>query len=459
MSPAEKDLLLSLLDRVVKSEQSDPVPKPLSPDRYRAVLDLDLRNDGVDIAQLKVIVEQLIDETPKTSSTRFFNQLFGGREEIATVGEMLAVMLNTSMYTYKVAGPMVLIEHVITEEIIKRVGYGDKAHGTMSAGGSMTNLKAMIMARDRRDSQASEQGSQLNLVGYTSDCSHYSITKNAALCGVGRQRIRRIATDERGKMSMEALAKQIAHDKAAGMHPFFINATAGTTVLGAFDPISEIADLLEGYPEIWLHVDGAYCGSMIWSEQHRHLVSGIDRSDSFSVNPHKMLSTPLSTSFIVVKDRQHLYDSFDEPASYLYQTADDHLNPGKISMQCGRRNDALKFWMLYKEKGHRGIERMVDHQMSLAQQCRDYLSANPDYTLYPCHESVAVCFNYRDIPPKTLCNDLNQDGELMVGYGSFREEYFIRLVIVNADNTWDELKTFFDRLEAYVEKKYIENEV
>lgn len=322
----------------------------------------------------------------------------------------------------------------------------------------MTNLKAMIMARDRRDTKWSETGGTLQLVGYTSDCSHYSITKNAALCGVGRQRIRRIATDDRGRMLINALRQQIAEDKAAGLHPFFINATAGTTVLGAFDPIDDIADVIADHPEIWLHVDGAYCGSMIWSKQHVHLIKGVERSDSFSVNPHKMLSTPLSTSFIVVKEGKHLYDSFDEPASYLYQTADDDLNPGKISMQCGRRNDALKFWMLYKEKGHEGIEHMVDHQMALAKKCRDYLEAHPDYHLYSCHQSVAVCFNYRDIPPTTLCNDLNRDGEFMVGYGSFRDDYFIRLVIVNADNTWDELKTFFDRLEAYVAHKYIESE-
>lgn len=459
MLQEEKELLVRLIDYLLDLERKEPVVQPQSPESLSHLLSLDLEEEGLQIDELEQVVKELIKHTPKTSSRRFFNQLFGGREASASIGDILSVMLNTSMYTYKVAGPMVLVEQLLCREIADRIGYGDHAQGTMAPGGSMSNLMAMIMARDKADPTAKEEGVQRPLVGYTSEASHYSVLKNAALCGIGRSAIRKVQTDDQGRMLISDLQDQLQTDIKAGKVPFFINATAGTTVLGAFDDIVTIIEVAKVYRDIWVHVDGAYCGSVIWSRQHRVLLQGVDGSDSFSVNPHKMLGTPLSTSFLVVQDRSRLYASFSEDAGYLYQTADDDLNPGKISLQCGRRNDALKFWMLYKSKGHRGLEQMVDHQMTLAQQCRDYLRHHPDYTLFPCEQSVAVCFNYKDIPAEYLCNQLYEEGEMMVGYGAFRGESFVRLVIVNSQNSWDVLLDFFTSIEQFAVHKLIISDI
>ena len=230
-----------------------------------------------------------------------------------------------------------------------------------------------------------------------------------------------------------------------------MNATAGTTVLGAFDPIDAIATITEKY-HVWLHVDGAYCGSVIFSDHKKHLLTGVERSDSFSYNAHKMLGTPLTCSIILVKNKKHLHDSFSNDAEYLYQTDGDDFNLGKTSFQCGRRNDALKFWTLWKSIGTEGLEKIIDQQFDLADVARNYLKNHPDYTLYSYEDSISICFNYKNIDPKTLCTLLYEHQITVVGFGAFKEDAFVRFVTINATNTKADILHFFKVLERFVKE-------
>ena len=206
---------------------------------------------------------------------------------------------------------------------------------------------------------------------------------------------------------------------------------------------------------VWVHLDGAYCGSVLFSEKYKHLIDGVELVDSFSFNAHKMIGTPLSCSLILVKDKVHLYDSFSNDASYLYQTDHDDFNLGKTSLQCGRRNDALKFWTLWKSVGTKGLESIVDVQFNLADVAREYIRNNSDYTLYSYDDSISICFNYKDISPIDICTLLYEHSTLLVGYGTHEDVEFIRLVTINAQNDPQDILNFFAILEKFVE----ENEV
>ena len=286
------------------------------------------------------------------------------------------------------------------------------------------------------------------LIVYTSELSHYSNAKNVSFAGIGRNNIRYIQADSQGRMIPAKLEEQIILDTNAGFVPAYVNATAGTTVLGAFDPIDKIADITEKY-DLWLHVDGAYCGSVMFSDKYKHLIDGVERSDSFSYNAHKMLGTPLTCSIILVNDKKHLYNSFSNDADYLYQTDGDDFNLGKTSFQCGRRNDALKFWTLWKSVGTNGIKKIVDHQFDLANIALEYIRNNPDYTLYSLDDSISVCFNYKNIDPMDLCTALYENKITVVGFGSFKEDTFVRFVTINANNTKQDILNFFKVLEDF----------
>ncbi|MGJ8592136.1 MAG: pyridoxal phosphate-dependent decarboxylase family protein [Aquaticitalea sp.] len=444
-------LFNELVELLLQDERLHPVATPIDPHQLYQTLDLQLKEKPINDEELKDIITEIIKNTPKTASTSFFNQLYGGRLSKAALGDLLAVMLNNSMYTYKVAGPHVGIEKVILRKICDIIGYGESSDGTFASGGSMTNFMALLMARDRQDPAVKNHGVTKKMIVYTSELSHYSIPKNAVLAGIGREQVRFIKADQFGKMMPEDLEMRVQQDLKDGYQPFFVNATAGTTVLGAFDDISSMSKVCKKHG-LWLHVDGAYCGSVIFSKRYQYLIKGLELSDSFSINAHKMLGTPLTCSMIVTQDKKHLHQSFSIDADYLYQTADDEFNLGKTSLQCGRRNEALKLWTLWKSVGSEGLERIVDKQFEMADVARDYIKNHDDYTLYSFDDSISVCFNYKNVPAELLCTRLYEHSESMVSFGSFEGNDFVRLVTINTTLNKEDILNFFGVIENFVER-------
>lgn len=443
-----------ITDDLLKDEKTNPVATHIPSAELFDRLDVTLNAHPMDDEDFAQVLKELIFATPRTATNAFFNQLFGGRNGKAILGDLLAVIMNNSMYTYKAAGPMVGVEKTILRNVCNMIGWGDNADGTFATGGSMTNFMSMLMARDAFSEKIRLKGVKEKMTVYTSKESHYSIPKNAAFSGIGRENVRYVPTDKYGKLIPDELERMIKEDLSAGYHPVLVNATAGTTVLGAFDPIRPLAKICKAH-NIWLHVDGAYCGSVLFSEKYKHLIDGIEEVDSFSFNAHKMLGTPLTCSIIVTKDKKYLYDSFSNDASYLYQTDHDEFNLGKTSLQCGRRNDALKFWTLWKSVGTKGLEAMVDHQFHLADVALDYITKNKDYKVYSYPDSISICFNYKEIPARNICTALYESSELLVGYGSFDGEEFIRLVTINVQNSAEDIMQFFEQMEAYVDKNEV----
>ncbi|WP_298895941.1 aminotransferase class V-fold PLP-dependent enzyme [uncultured Psychroserpens sp.] len=441
-------LFTELAELLISEETNRPVAAPVDTKALYKTLDLQLNDEPIIDDEFKSILKDIIKHTPKTASTSFFNQLFGGRIPRATLGDLLAVMLNNSMYTYKVAGPQVGIEKTLLRKICDIIEYPDVADGTFAPGGSMSNYMAVLMARDKYNPSARNEGINNTMTLYTSEASHYSIAKNAAFIGVGRQQVRTIKTNDRGEMLSEDLDAKISNDIRQGFQPFFVNATAGTTVLGAFDSIDNISKVCKKY-DVWLHLDGAYCGGVIFSDDYKHLVNGIAHTDSFSFNAHKMLGTPLSCSIIVTRDKKYLYESFSNEAEYLYQTNDDDFNLGKTSLQCGRRNDALKLWTLWKSVGNNGLKTIINHQFKLAEVARNYINNHPDYRLYSFEDSISVCFNYKDIPAKKLCTVLYENAKLMVGFGNFNDQDFVRMVTINSVLKEKDIINFFKTIEDF----------
>jgi sulfinoalanine decarboxylase/sulfinoalanine decarboxylase/aspartate 1-decarboxylase len=358
------------------------------------------------------------------------------------------------MYTYKAAGAQVGVEKSVLSEVCRIIGWDENADGTFASGGSMTNLMSMIMARDAISETVKNTGVRSEMMVYTSADSHYSIPKNASFCGIGRNQVRYIKTNKKGQINVLDLARQVEEDIQQGFTPTLVNLTAGTTVLGAFDDVRAVQNICSKY-NIWLHLDGAYCGSVLFSRKYRHLIDGVELVDSFSFNAHKMIGTPLTCSLIVVKNKKHLFNSFSNEANYLYQAEDDHFNLGKTSLQCGRRNDALKFWTLWKSVGTVGLEKIIDKQFELADYARAYIENNENYTLHSYEESISVCFNYKGVSAKKICTALYENSEILVGFGDVKNQNFVRLVTINAQNSKEDILSFFKTMEVFVDKNMV----
>ena len=449
----KEDLALfnELVAVFLEDEIQNPVSEYIPPKDIAKVVDIKLGARGMLRSEFKKSLKNLLLTSTKSSSKLFFNQLFGGRHSKAVLGDLLAVILNNSMATYKIAGPQVVLEKEILSQVYKLIGYDNNAGGTFPTGGSMSNFMFFVMSRERVNLDIRVMGISQKIVAYTSENSHYSLSKNASFTGLGKRNIRYIKSDEYGRINVLAFEKQVKIDLAKGLIPFYLNATAGTTVLCAFDNVVALSKICEKN-NIWLHLDGAFGGSVIFSEKYKYLVDGINLTNSFCFNAHKTLGTPLSTSVLVVKNKQDLYNSFNNNASYLYQTHDEDFNLGQTSFECGRRNNALKLWTMWKAIGTNGIADIVNHEFRLADIAREYVKSNMNYKLYSFEDSLSVCFNYKDFDPEDLCTKLYENNALMVGFGTFQNNIFIRLVLVNYENSPDDLIQFFKTLENFAHK-------
>lgn len=437
-----------LIEVFLEDEKLNPISDNIKSSDIKEVLNISLQNEASIGVEFTSALRDLMLKSPKSSSKLFFNQLFGGRHSKAVLGDLLAVFLNNSMATYKIAGPQVAIEKEIISKVCKMSGYDKNAGGTFPTGGSMSNFMSLVMARDKVNIDIKYRGINEKLIAYSSENSHYSIAKNASFTGLGKDNVRYIKSDEEGRINIDAFKNQVDDDIANGFLPFYLNATAGTTVLCAFDNVEELGPICKKN-NIWLHLDGAFGGSVIFSKKYNHLIKGIAQTDSFCFNAHKTLGAPLSTSILIVKDKHDLYNSFNNDATYLYQTHDDDFNLGQTSIECGRRNNALKFWTMWKAIGTNGIAKIVEHEFSLADNARNYVTSNSDYTLYSFKDSLSVCFNYKDFDPEDLCTKLYESNTLMVGFGHFHENGFVRLVTINGENTHEDIKNFFNVLEKF----------
>ncbi|MFT5478639.1 MAG: glutamate/tyrosine decarboxylase-like PLP-dependent enzyme [Planctomycetota bacterium] len=437
------ELFTSILGERQLQEDREPVAPAVPPEKLLDELPLELPEQGLSFDEVAERLRAVVEATPSTAPGRFYNQLFGGREPFAVLGDVLATALNNSMYTYKVAGPQVLLENGLIERMGNLMGYSSH-EGTFTPGGSLSNLCAMLLARDHACPNFRERGmdgSRLRV--YTSVDSHYSVPKAAAILGVGRANVVGIPVDERGRMLAPALALAIDADVAAGHVPLMVNATAGTTVLGAFDPIAELADVCEPR-DVWLHLDGAFGATMVFDERYEECFEGSERVDSIAWDAHKLMGVPLTCSVLLLRERGLLKASFDEAAGYLFQTEDDQWNPGTRSIQCGRRNDALKLWTNWLHHGTAGYRARTERMRDLALLAAECVRKSPSMKLVKEPESLTVCFTVEGSSPESICEALQETGLAMVGHALVEGKPVVRLAIVDPGTQEEEVRCFFD---------------
>ncbi len=458
----EKQLILEKVFELVKQQvlsdtgnADQPVVRYLSADALKEEIDLTLPGEGVSGDALIKDIETYLKYSVDTDNRQFVNQLYGGINFPAFVGEIITALTNTSMYTYEVAPVATLIEMALIGKLNKMVGF-DSGDGTFLTGGSNANLVAMFSARNKAcpDIKAKGACGCTRLTAFVSEQSHYSFDTAANLLGIGSDQVCKISTDQSGCMRPEALDAAIQDSVSQGATPFFIGATAGTTLLGAYDPIEEIVEVAEKH-NLWVHVDGAFGGPMILSRNHRKLLKGLDRADSFTMDPHKLMNSPLMCSVLLVKEKGRLLRNLtDMDTQYLYHDNDTECyDLGKSSIQCGRRVDALKLWLAWRYFGDAGLAERMDKLVALARYAKAKVDESPRLELLAQPQSVAVCFRYQnqnsvevDKFNLRLRESMRKSGKALINYGYWNGNLALRYVATNPDTEPEDIDELFDHI-------------
>lgn len=316
---------------------------------------------------------------------------------------LLAAGINQNLGGWPLGPAATELETTVLGWFAERLGLPSHASGAFVSGGATANLMALTVARDalagwdvRRDGMAAGPP----LAVYASDDSHETIDRAADLLGLGSAAVRRVSTDARLRISPDALRAAIARDIAAGLRPLCVVGTAGTTELGAIDPLDELADIARANG-CWFHVDAAYGGPAAMVDELRPSFAGIEHADSITCDPHKWLNTPISSSLVLFRDPARHLASFTLRPDYAQLDAEleqDMVLRYQWTPQFSRPFDALPVWVSLLAHGWGSYARRIRHDVELARWLHHLVAVHDELEPFAEPELSIVCF--RHVPPE-----------------------------------------------------------
>jgi L-2,4-diaminobutyrate decarboxylase len=313
----------------------------------------------------------------------------------AVGAEAMLAAINTSVDTYDQSTVATLMERRLVGWTTRRVGY-EAGDGVFTSGGTQSNLQALFLAREHAVEREAARGPRAAVVPrlrvLTSASSHFSVARSAFLLGLAEDAVVTVAADADGRLDPAALAGALARAAAAGDVVMAVVATAGTTDRGCVDPLAAVADVCDA-ADAWLHVDAAYGCGLLVSPTRRHLLDGIERSRSVTVDYHKAFFQPVSASALLVREPADLA-RVAHHADYLNPRENAEPNQVDKSLQTTRRFDALKLWATLRALGPGGVGRMVDAVCDLAAAVHAELADDPDLRVLARTDLSTVLFRY-----------------------------------------------------------------
>lgn len=368
----------------------------------------------------------------------------------ALLAEVFVSAVNSSLDTFDQSAGGTFVERHLVDWTAGRIGFGPTADGIFTSGGTQSNLQGLHLARDRALASGSRRArppklEELRIVA--SEDSHFSVQKSARLLGLGDGAVVTVATDGDRRMDVGALGHALARIADDGRVPMAVVATAGTTDFGAIDPLPEVAALCEGYGA-WLHVDAAYGGGLLVSPTRRHLLNGIDRADSVTIDFHKTWFQPVSASALVVRDGAHL-GHVTWHADYLNPKDAAHPNQVDKSLQTTRRFDALKLWLTLRVMGADVIGQYVDTVADLAAEVGLLLHADPEVELAAAPQLSTIVFRPAGVEDAVLPRiraALYERGEAMVASTRVDGRRWLKLTLLNPMATRDDVLAVVGRV-------------
>jgi aromatic-L-amino-acid/L-tryptophan decarboxylase len=459
LGEAGVDLWVELLERL----RELPAGRGTPAEDVAAAMEWPLPQEPMQHADLvEHLRAMLFDHSSYPGHPGFLAYISGAGTVPGAVADLLAAGLNPNVGGWVLSPAASELEMHLMRSFCRLFGYPEGSGGLMTSGGAASNFTALKAARDARAPwDVRTRGvSGSEMVMYASAEAHASNQEAADLLGLGTEAVRAVPTDERLRMRVDLLQHAIAEDLAAGRRPFAVVASAGTTGTGAIDPLPEIADVAAQH-RLWLHVDAAYGGAAAFADELRPLLTGIERADSITFDPHKWLYTPQSSACVLARDLSLFERSYEGDVAYVREDREVQQighNIGMLGPQWSRSFMALKVWMSLAAHGLETYGRRVAHDVELARYLhaeagrRAELEAVGEVTL-----SIA-CFRfvpsglpeddvrepYLNLLNERLMSALRADGRSFPSNAVLDDCYALRACIVNFRTEADDLDRMLD---------------
>jgi len=436
-----------------------PVLSQVEPGDIRAQLPTDPPAHGEPFDEMLRDVDRiLLPGITHWQSPDFFAFFPANTSYPAILGELLSAGLGVQGMLWATSPACTELETHVLDWLVGMLGLPEAFRSSGTGGGTIQDsassaaLCAILAARERATGFASnERGLECRLVAYASTQAHSSVTKAIGIAGIGRENLRLIDVDSTFAMRPDLLEERIRADRAAGLVPFFVSATVGTTSSNAIDPISEIGAICMR-EELWLHVDAAMAGTAALCPEYRFLHDGLDRADSYCFNPHKWMFTNFDCDCFWVADRAALIRTLSILPEYLKNQATESgavIDYRDWQVPLGRRFRALKLWFVIRHYGVEGLQHHVRRHIELAQRFRGWIEADERFELAAPTPLNLVCFRHcgGDDVNRQLLDRLNRSGDLYLTHTVLDGKHTLRLCVgqtrtdeIHVENAWRRIR-------------------
>ncbi len=359
----------------------------------------------------------------------------GGGLFPSALGDYLAAVFNRYAGMFFGSPGAVRMENQLLNWLCQQMGYPETATGNLSSGGSIANMTAICTARDTKNLKSADFH---RVVIYTTAQVHHCVHKAINMVGL-REAVKRIVPmDEQFRMNVLTLRDQIDADKKAGLLPFMVIGSAGTTDVGAVDPLNDIADICSEH-NLWFHVDAAYGGFFIMIEETKDLFKGIERSDSLVIDPHKGLFLPYGTGAVLVRQGQKLFESQHMMASYLQDAYYDveEVSPADLSPELTKHFRGLRLWLPLQLYGVAPFIAALSEKIWLTRYFYEEIQKIEGFEVgaYP---QLSV-MTYRFVPKSgdanafnaRLVEEVRNDGRVFLSSTMINGVFYIRLAVLS----------------------------
>ncbi len=390
--------------------------------------------DGMGLAATLSLLKTEVDRPGiATTSPRFFGYIPGGGLYYSAVADLLASVTNKYAGVYFASPGAVRVEDQCLDFLAELVGYGAGYGGYLSSGGSLANFTAVVAARDFYRVEGPKIAQS---VIYLTDHAHHCIDKAVHLAGLSTCIVRRIPVDNRYRMRTDLLENQLEEDKNAGLIPFFVVATAGTTNTGSVDPLEAIGQLAARYGA-WYHIDGAYGALFALCDEGKEMLKGMEWSDSIVMDPHKTLFLPYGIGALLVKDKNRLLASHAVGADYMQDVIHvEATSPATVSPELTKHFRGLRMWLPLQVVGVAPFRSALAEKMLLARHFHSKLSRVEGFEVGP--EPDLSVVTYRFIPKfedpdlfnERLVQAIHKDGRIFVSSTRLNGVFMLRLAVV-----------------------------
>ena len=411
--------------------------------------------------ELLAQLQSILDNSMNAANPAFVGHMDSIPSVMSFMGEMVSAAVNNNMLSHEMSPVFSHLERSLLREFSALFGLGTQAGGLMLSGGSLANLQALAVARNVKLNVLERGVTTLTYppVLFASEAAHTSIQKAAMILGLGIDSVVSVRTNANSQMDICALKEAIKEAKQEGKHPFCVVATAGTTTTGNIDPLLEISQVTREH-ELWFHVDAAYGGALIFSEQ-RHRLVGIESADSITFNPQKWLYVAKTCAMVLFKDINLLNQAFRIKAPYM---RDDKnlVNLGEISIQGTRHAEVLKLWLSLQYVGKRGYTQLIEESYQLTDYFLQQIKKRTFLETAGALETNLICF--RGMPPWILESTwdrwnadlqayLLDQGNTFLSLPKYRGHYWLRAVLLNPYTDEKVIDHLFDHIDAFAKRE------